>query len=128
MGLLAAGPAGAAELALAFPALQGGGQVLFAIYPDEAGWCRKAGEASGGPLPVRSGAAQITLDLPPGRYAVMAFHDRNGDGKLNTLPIGLPTEPYGFSNDSRGTFGPPAWGRAVFHLSPAGGRQAIRLR
>ncbi|WP_374471135.1 DUF2141 domain-containing protein [Phenylobacterium sp.] len=128
LGLGAAPAAGAAELVIDFPALQGGGQVMFAVYSDAQGWTRRVGETAGGPLPVRAGAAQVRLDLPPGRYAVMAFHDRNGDGRLNTLPVGLPTEPYGFSRDARGAFGPPGWDKAAFSLPASGGRQAIRLR
>jgi uncharacterized protein (DUF2141 family) len=129
MALAAApAPAAASELVIDFPGLEGGGQVMFAVYRDAAGWARRSGEAAGGPLPVRSGAARATLELPPGRYAVMAFHDRNGDGKLNTLPVGLPVEPYGFSNGARGAFGPPEWRRAVFEVPAGGARQAIRLR
>ncbi len=58
----------------------------------------------------------------------MAFHDVDSDGRLDTLPIGLPTEPYGFSNNARGTFGPPAWRQATFGLTTGGARQVIRLR
>ena len=38
-------------------------------------------------------------DLAPARYAVAVYHDVNGNGRLDTVPPGLPTEPYGFSND-----------------------------
>ena len=49
--------------------------------------------------------------LTPGTYAVRAFHDLNGDGKLNTNPFGIPTEPYAFSRDARGAAAPPDWRR-----------------
>lgn len=117
--------ADAAELRLSFPGLQPTGQVAYAVYADEASWGRRRG-------PIDSGTAlvgqDIVLKLPTGRYAVMAYHDRNGDLKLNTLPIGLPTEPYGFSNNSRGAFGPPAWRAAVFKLDEPGARHVLRLR
>jgi hypothetical protein len=29
----------------------------------------------------------------------MAFHDENGNGRLDKNFLGVPTEPYGFSND-----------------------------
>jgi uncharacterized protein (DUF2141 family) len=125
--LAAASPTGG-ELRLAFEWLEGGGQVVFAVYADAKGWSRRAGQVAGGPLPIRAGRAEATVALPPGRYAVMAFHDRDADGRLDTLPVGLPVEPYGFSNDSRGTFGPPAWSRAAFTLPANGLRQFIRLR
>lgn len=77
---------------------------------------------------VAGGEVRVSRQLPPGRYAVMAYHDRNANGRLDTLPIGLPTEPYGFSNNSRGAFGPAAWSSAVFSLGEDGAQQVIRLR
>ncbi len=56
-------------------------------------------------------------DLAPGRYAVAVFHDVNGNGELDRIPPGVPTEPYGFSNGV-GRFAPPNFQRA---LVPVGG-------
>ena len=38
-------------------------------------------------------------NVKPGNYAIAVFHDLNGNGKLDRNLIGLPSEPYGFSND-----------------------------
>lgn len=35
--------------------------------------------------------------LAPGRYAVLVFHDANGNGELDRNFIGIPREPLGFS-------------------------------
>ena len=51
-------------------------------------------------------------ELSPGRYAVAVYHDVNGNGRLDTVPPGLPTEPYGFSNDV-GRFRPPSFDAAL---------------
>jgi uncharacterized protein (DUF2141 family) len=51
-------------------------------------------------------------ELSPGRYAVAVYHDVNGNGRLDTVPPGLPTEPYGFSNDV-GRFRPPRFDAAL---------------
>jgi fermentation-respiration switch protein FrsA (DUF1100 family) len=48
----------------------------------------------------------------------VAYHDRDADGRLDTLPIGLPLEPYAISRDAPARFGPPAWRAAAFHLVP----------
>ena len=45
--------------------------------------------------------------LPPGRYAVNAFHDENGNGESDTNLLGIPAEGYGFANDPVIRFGPP---------------------
>lgn len=59
-------------------------------------------------------------DLLPGKYAVAAFQDVNGNGKLDKNFIGIPKEPYGFSNGARGTAGPPKFTDAAITLAPDG--------
>ena len=46
-------------------------------------------------------------NLEPGDYAVMLFHDENGNGEMDKNVFGIPTEGYGFSNNAKGSFGPP---------------------
>jgi len=55
-------------------------------------------------------------DLPPGKYAAVAFQDFNGNGKLDKNFLGIPKEPYGFSNGARGSTGPPTFTAASFTL------------
>jgi uncharacterized protein (DUF2141 family) len=59
-------------------------------------------------------------DLAAGQYAVSAFLDLDANGKLSTNLMGVPTEPYGFSRDAHGNFGPPAFLDAAFALPPEG--------
>lgn len=71
----------------------------------------------------------VVLDnLPPGTLAVAAFQDLNGDGVLNKGAYGIPTEPYGFSNDARGTFGPPSFEAASFRFPADGTDLRIELK
>jgi len=55
-------------------------------------------------------------NVKPGTYTIAAFHDKNKDEKLNTNMFGLPTELYGFSNNARGTFGPPSLKDQAFEV------------
>jgi uncharacterized protein (DUF2141 family) len=125
---LSATGAAAAELTLEFPEVGGGGQVSIAVFDNGEGWLRRTRPVWAETRAVGAGPIRVTRDLPPGAYAVMAYHDRNANGRLDTLPVGLPTEAYGFSNNSRGLFGPPAWRQAAFQLTGSGARQLIRLR
>lgn len=59
-------------------------------------------------------------DLPPGGYAAVAFQDVNGNGKLDKNLLGIPREPYGFSNSARGSAGPPKFSAAAVTLIPDG--------
>lgn len=74
------------------------------------------------------GAASVSLaDLPPGTYAVSCFHDLNGNGRLDKNWAGIPTEPYGFSNNARPKFRAPNWDEARFDLRAEGGSISIHL-
>jgi len=58
-------------------------------------------------------------ELPGGEYAVRVAHDRNGNGKLDSNFVGVPTEPWAMSNNPSGGFGRPSWDQAKFHLDGA---------
>ena len=53
-------------------------------------------------------------DVSYGDYGVAVFHDENSNGKMDKNVLGIPLEPYGFSNNVRVTFGPPKWEEAKF--------------
>lgn len=58
-------------------------------------------QANQGDVPV------VFKDLPPGHYAVAAFHDENASGEIDTNFLGIPTEGFGFSNGAKAFLGPP---------------------
>ena len=70
-------------------------------------------------------SAVVFSNLEPGRYAAIAFHDEDGDGKLGESFLGVPTEPYGFSNDVQGFLGPPTFDAAAMALGD--GDEAVRI-
>ncbi len=46
--------------------------------------------------------AKFKVDkLNPGDYVALTFHDKNRNGKLDSNFLGVPVEPFGFSNDVR---------------------------
>ena len=53
-------------------------------------------------------------ELKAGNYAVSIVYDEDGDGKLNTGFLGIPSELVGFSNNAKGIFGPPSFHKASF--------------
>lgn len=56
-------------------------------------------------------------DMPEGDYAVALFHDVNANGKLDTKFLGIPKEPYGFSNNPKITFKAPSFSKCKFHIN-----------
>jgi len=78
-------------------------------------------------VPAIVGTTVVTVPaLPPGRYAVQATYDQNGNGKVDRALFGIPKEGVGFSRDARISFGPPKWQDAAFDHD--GNDQAITLR
>jgi uncharacterized protein (DUF2141 family) len=54
--------------------------------------------------------------LARGVYAVAAYQDANGNGRLDRSVLGWPTEPVGASNGATGVMGPPKFKDAAFQL------------
>lgn len=67
-------------------------------------------------------------NLRLGTYALSLYHDENNNGMLDTNFFGIPKEPYGFSNDARGTFGPPKYTAAQFEFIKDGQQVEIRVK
>jgi uncharacterized protein (DUF2141 family) len=66
-------------------------------------------------VPAKAGAVEVVFrHLRPNSYAVMAYHDENDNGRLDTDPNGIPTEGYCFSN---GVIGPPAFQASLVKVS-----------
>jgi uncharacterized protein (DUF2141 family) len=63
-----------------------------------------------------SGSVTFT-NLPLGNYAIAAIHDSNSDGKLNTNPLGLPSEGFGFSNNPPIRYGPASFSDSQVFVS-----------
>jgi uncharacterized protein (DUF2141 family) len=61
-------------------------------------------------------AFTTTLALPPGQYAISAFHDRNANGKLDTM-LGIPREGFAFSRNPPLRFRAARFDEAKFELS-----------
>ncbi|MEM9719724.1 MAG: DUF2141 domain-containing protein [Bacteroidota bacterium] len=66
-------------------------------------------------------------NLELGTYAVSLYQDLDDNGKLNQEGLfGMPSEPYGFSNNPRSLFRPPSFEKCAFKLS-SDSRIVVRL-
>lgn len=75
--------------------------------------------------PAASGAVEFRFEsVPPGRYAVVSYHDLNGNDTFDRR-FGLPQEPYGLSNNA-GESLVPTFDKAA--LAIGGGETRIRIR
>lgn len=119
--------AAAATLMIRFEGIETpNGQIMLSVFDNAA-----AHDGNGAPVrvaavPVDGLTAIASFEgLAPGDYAVKAFHDIDGDGKMGTNPFGMPTEPYAFSNNAKAQGAPPRWDAARFPV--AAGANTIRI-
>ena len=93
------------------------GQVCFSLFSSSRGFPNNKKRAIKAQC-VKLGDRNAKLNIPSlkaGTYAIAMFHDKNGDGKLNTNGLGIPKEGFGFSRNPRVITGPPKFGdSAVF--------------
>ncbi len=66
---------------------------------------------------IKDGKVTVNFNgVAPGVYAVLSFHDRNDNGKIDMSSTGMPSEAYGVSNNPM-SFGPPQWSEAKFEVT-----------
>ncbi len=88
------------------------GVVLCGLFKQE-GWLKKTIQPA--KAKIANGRAMCVFrNIPPGIYGISGFHDENGNGKLDTNFIGMPTEDYCASRNARGVMGPPSFDDAKF--------------
>lgn len=105
---------------------QAKGDVQVALFDQQGQWLRKA--VASKKVVAAEGKVEIVFEnLPDGEYGLSVFHDLNSNGKLDMNMIGIPTEPYGFSNDAAGSFGPPSFADAKVKLEQSKKTISIRL-
>ena len=76
----------------------------------------------------QTGQVEATFDnLEEGTYAVAIYHDINRNGMLDTNFIGMPTEPYGFSNNFKPKFSKPKFSDCSFSIEKEGREITIGL-
>ena len=95
------------------------GQIKIALFNSSETWL--------GDHPVYNATVEVDSkvvtwkisDIPYGDYGIALFHDENKNGKMDKNFLGIPQEPYGFSNNMRVTFGPPSWDKSKFVVKSA---------
>ena len=63
---------------------------------------------------IENGKTTITFkEVAGGEYAIVCYHDKNSNDKMDFQPNGMPLEAYGASNNVM-NFGPPKFDDAKF--------------
>ena len=81
--------------------------------------------------PVGAIGEVVTLvlpDVPSGVYGASLYQDVDGNGDFSRNALGIPTDPWGISNDAVGFFGPPSFDAAAVTVRPPTTTLDINLR
>ena len=86
------------------------GAVEIAIFNDEKSFIVKGKEYKVNSKVVTNDTLVfIFTDIPKNDYAISIYHDVNADKECNLNFIGIPKEPYGFSNNFKPKFSKPTF-------------------
>jgi uncharacterized protein (DUF2141 family) len=128
--VLAAGPASAARIIVTIDGLKNAqGNVFVGLYASPAKFLQGNQTDAQRRVKASTGPITVTFDnLPPGTYAVGAFHDENANDHLDTNVLGLPTEGYALSNGVRAVMAKPTFQQAAFSVGEGDKPVALHIR
>jgi uncharacterized protein (DUF2141 family) len=91
-----------------------------AAFPEQDKKAFKRAEA----LSIKETKTEVDFKgIPPGRYALVCYHDESNNGKFDRNLIGMPKEGYSFSNNVKPKLSAPNFDQCAFDYR--GGDQSI---
>jgi uncharacterized protein (DUF2141 family) len=131
IALTAAAPASSSKLTVTIAGIRSDrGSIFCELFASPNGYPKDGSKAVQiKQVAIHQRAASCTFEgVTPGSYAVAAYHDENGNGKLDTNFLGIPSEGVGASNDAKGSMGPPSFEKAKLAVTTADLGITIQLR
>lgn len=128
--IFVAGPASAARIIVTIDGLHSAqGVVFIGLYASPTKFLNGNQTDAVRRVPAQTGPITVVFDnLPPGTYAVGAYHDENGNDHLDTNLLGLPVEGYALSNGVRAVFAKPKFQQAAFIVGAEDKPVALHIR
>jgi uncharacterized protein (DUF2141 family) len=108
----------------------GKGLITADIHDDNpARWLKGGQHLARVRVPAVKGETKMCVPVAAaGIYAIAIYHDRNGNRQFDKNFLGLPSEPYGISNNPPINFGPPSLEDSAFKVEGPLVPVTIRLR
>jgi len=89
------------------------GKVGFALYDKNTFMAKPIQSVNS---KIENGKSIVTFkDVPAGEYAIVCYHDKNNNDRMDFSPQRMPLEDYGSSNNVM-NFGPPTFENAKFKV------------
>jgi uncharacterized protein (DUF2141 family) len=100
---------------------------LYRNEPDN--FLKKAGREFRVRFAAKAPVTQFCVTAPAeGKFAVVAYHDRNANLKFDKNPFGFPAEPFGVSQNPTIRLAPPPIEETLFEVGKTGSAIEIKLR
>ena len=124
-----AGPAAASDLTVTVTDIRNDhGRVYATLFNGAGTWLVSDHSFQDQSAPAQPGNVVMTFhDVPPGHYAVVTFHDENGNTVMDFDVIGLPTEGFAFSNQVRPFLSAPSFERCAFDVGTDTAQISIKM-
>ena len=93
------------------------GNVIAGLYLNQAAFeSERFTDWRAAPVTEQRETKLLFANLDPGIYGIAVYQDLNANEVLDKTSLGVPTEPYGFSNNIRNRFRPPDFSDFSFEL------------
>jgi uncharacterized protein (DUF2141 family) len=125
-----AGQASAARISVTIQGVHSAqGSVFVGLYATPSKFLNGTQNDAMRRVPASTGPITVVFDnLPPGTYAVGAYHDENGNDHLDTNFLGLPVEGYALSNGVRAVMAKPTFQQAAFTVGAGDKPVSLHIR
>lgn len=100
------------------------GEILFALYTED-NFLNQQPKFHAMSKIKDGHAVGVFENVPAGTYAVVFFHDKNSNTKMDFETNGMPIEDYGTSGTT--SYGPPMWNDTKFEFDATSKEMEIRL-
>jgi uncharacterized protein (DUF2141 family) len=93
------------------------GLVVIGIYDNPTEYLKKGKAYKLSSHQVNGNQLEINVkNIPKGTYAISLYQDVNSDAEFNTNVVGIPLEPYGFSNGFNRKWSKPTFDDCKFEF------------
>lgn len=94
------------------------GEIKVGVFNSGTNFLKEGHAIKNYSINVEKSTAILTItDLPKGEYAITMYHDQNSDNECNRNFIGIPKEPYAFSNNIKPKMSAPKYSDCKFELA-----------
>ena len=106
------------------------GLIAVTLYADNSKkFLAKKGSLYVGRVAAKAGTTRVCIYVPkPGMYGLAVYHDKDSNRKFNRSGVGLPAEPYGFSNNASTFLGLPAFKAVRMNVPKDGFETSVKLK